>query len=86
MTRTAWMMAGLLLAGTAQAQDKTDRELEVRYKGVTEIDFSTLDVQGQLVRPQLEYINTLTGMTHKSLIKPRVEFDREMKHSVDEIK
>lgn len=84
--RIAILMTTFLLAGAAQAQDKTDRELQVRYKGVTEIDFATLDVQGTMVKPEIKYISNLTGAEFGSLIKPRIDFKPEMNHSIDEIK
>tara|TARA_Y100000310_G_C20210818_1_gene591245 strand:- start:240 stop:479 length:240 start_codon:yes stop_codon:yes gene_type:complete len=74
-----------LLAGIAYASD-TKEEPKVVYKERTEIDFESVEISGELVRPQGSLILDRKRAQFNSMIKLRTDFDDEMDKSVDEIK
>ena len=44
------------------------------------------DVDARASKPAIRLVNTRTGERFESLVRPRAEFDREIRASVDEIK
>ena len=76
----------LMLSGTAWAEDPKEEEPKVVYKERTEIDFESVDVVGELVRPQGALLLDRKRAQFNSMIKLRTDFDDEMDKSVDEIK
>ena len=70
------------------ADDEIDltRDRRVIYRGITEIDFEGLEVEGQLVRPQGSLILDRKKGSFNPLIRLRTEFDEEIKTSVEMIK
>jgi hypothetical protein len=74
-----------ILSGVAYANDKKE-EPKVVYKERTEIDFESVEVSGELVRPQGSLVLERKRAQFNSMIKLRTDFDDEMDKSVDEIK
>tara|TARA_Y100001938_G_C7882151_1_gene325525 strand:+ start:210 stop:449 length:240 start_codon:yes stop_codon:yes gene_type:complete len=74
-----------LLAGLAYAND-TKEEPKVVYKERTEIDFESVEVSGELVRPQGSLVLERKRAQFNSMIPLRTDFDDEMEKSVEEIK
>jgi len=74
-----------LLMGFAYAND-TKETPKVVYKERTEIDFESVEVSGELVRPQGSLVLERKRAQFNSMIKLRIDFDDEMDKSVDEIK
>ncbi len=74
-----------LLIGFAYAND-TKEAPKVVYKERTEIDFESVEVSGELVRPQGSLVLERKRAQFNSMIKLRIDFDDEMEKSVDEIK
>jgi len=67
---------------TAMAQGATP---EVKYKKKTVYDFDDDLVEGELQRPDGEYIDTRRKAKHSSLIKIRENFIPEMLKSAEDI-
>ena len=77
------MMLWLLIA-LAYAEDEQDRK--VIYKKETEIDFESLEIEGQLHKPHGAAILERTGAVFNPLIQLRIDFNTEMSQSVTNIK
>lgn len=80
------LAAGLLVAATGStvfAQDKGGDN--VQYKSKTVYDFDDDTVEGDLVRPDGEFVDTRKGAKHSSLIKIRENFIPEMIKSAEDI-
>ena len=74
-----------LLIGLAYANDAKETP-KVVYKERTEIDFESVEVSGELVRPQGSLILDRKRAQFNSMIKLRTDFDDLMDDSVDEVK
>ena len=57
----------------------------VQYKSKTVYDFDDDTVEGDLVRPDGEFVDTRKGAKHSSLIKIRENFIPEMIKSAEDI-
>jgi hypothetical protein len=85
------LFAGVALtvasAGAAFAQAKAAPAAggEVTYKSKTTYDFDDDVVEGDLVRPDGEFVDTRKGAKHSSLIKIRENFIPEMIKSAEDI-
>jgi hypothetical protein len=77
------MLAGT--AGVAFAQAKPAAGGDVQYKSKTVYDFDDDTVEGDLVRPDGEFVDTRKGAKHSSLIKIRENFIPEMIKSAEDI-
>ncbi len=75
-----------MLGGTvpAFAQDKGEGG-NVTYKQTTKYDFDDDVVEGDLVRPDGEFVDTRRKAKHSSLIKIREHFINEMLKSAEDI-
>ena len=56
------------------------------YKEKTEIDFESVEVSGELVRPQGSLVLERKRAQFNSMIKLRTDFDDLIDETVDEIK
>lgn len=84
--RTFVALAMILSAGTAAAQEgKAGPQPGVKYERTTVIDFEADTIQGDLTRPDGEYIDARRKTTHGNLIKVREEFRDEVLESVGEL-
>jgi len=75
-------------AGPALAQNKAAPPPaggETVYKSKTVYDFDDDIVEGDLVRPDGEFIDTRRGAKHSSLIKIRADFIPEMLKSAEDL-
>lgn len=83
------LLAGMTLltaSGVAFAQAKAgEGGGSVEYKSKTVYDFDDDLVEGDLVRPDGEFIDTRKGAKHSSLIKIRENFIPEMIKSAEDI-
>jgi len=70
--------------GVVYAQDK-GADGNVQYKSKTVYDFDDDTVEGDLVRPDGEFVDTRKGAKHSSLIKIRENFIPEMIKSAEDI-
>jgi hypothetical protein len=76
------MLAG---SGVAFAQAKPPAGGDVQYKSKTVYDFDDDTVEGDLVRPDGDFVDTRKGAKHSSLIKIRENFIPEMIKSAEDI-
>lgn len=84
MTRTLALLAAFsVLATPALAQDE---EAAVKYKARTEIDFESVDVTGELVKPEGSLLLSRKKANFNPLIRLREHWNEEMKQSIDEVK
>ena len=84
------LAAAVLLTATgtaALAQSKAAPAAggDVTYKSKTVYDFDDDTVEGDLVRPDGEFVDTRKGAKHSSLIKIRENFIPEMIKSAEDI-
>jgi hypothetical protein len=83
------LLAGVTLltaaAGVAFAQAPAAGADSTQYKSKTVYDFDDDVVEGDLVRPDGEFIDTRKGAKHSSLIKIRENFIPEMIKSAEDI-
>jgi len=84
MTRFLIAFCSLGLAMPAMAQDASSKQ--IKYKQRTEIDFEGVDVQGELVKPQGQLLLDRRKANFNPLIRLRIDFNQEMKTSVDQVK
>lgn len=69
-------------AAPAMAQD----EPQVIYQERTEIDFEEVDVSGELAKPQGQLLLERRRASFNPLITLRLEFNTEMRESIDDVK
>ena len=83
------LAAGILIAATGStvlAQKAAPAGGDnVQYKSKTVYDFDDDTVEGDLVRPDGEFVDTRKGAKHSSLIKIRENFIPEMIKSAEDI-
>ena len=85
MTKTLSLF--LLLSSTAMAQSQYDDDgNRIVYERETVIDFESMDVSGELVRPEGSMILDRRRASFNPLIRLRTDFNEEMAESVDEVK
>jgi hypothetical protein len=84
------LAVAVLVAGTgttvfAQGKPAAAAGGDVTYKSKTVYDFDDDTVEGDLVRPDGEFVDTRKGAKHSSLIKIRENFIPEMIKSAEDI-
>ena len=77
--------SAFVLGGTMAAVAQTGEAPKVTYKKKTVYDFEDDLVEGELQRPDGEYIDTRRKAKHSSLIKIRENFIPEMLKSAEDI-
>ncbi|HLT30528.1 MAG TPA: adventurous gliding motility protein CglF [Myxococcaceae bacterium] len=77
----------LLAAPVALAQSEEDANVEggVRYQKTTTYDFEADTIEGDLMRPDGEYIDARKRVNHSNLIRIREEFRDKVMQSVGEL-
>lgn len=85
--------ATLVAPMTVTAQSTREYAEEVDEDGntvfrplVQEVEFTGLEVEGELVKPQVKIVAERPGMSTTSLIRLREDFDDEMSESVAQVK
>lgn len=83
----ALALAFALAPGPVAAQQKPAPSPagDVQYKSKTVYDFDDDIVEGDLIRPEGELVDTRKGAKHSSLIKIRPHFVPEMLKSAEDI-
>ena len=83
----AGLVAAFVLAvgGAAFAAEETVEKDGVLYKKKTSYDFEDDVVEGELVRPEGEFIDSKRKSKHSSLIRIREHFIPEMLRTVNDI-
>jgi len=75
-----------MLINPAFADDDKKAGTKVTYKQRTEIDFESLSIEGELVKPQGSLVLVRKRGSFNPLIELRWNFDEEISKSVDNIK
>jgi hypothetical protein len=83
MKKALFLTMGLLLALPAFAQDKGGDK--VSYKKQTEYSFEDDTIEGDLTKPDGEYVEARKKVKHSNLIKIREEFKDKVMQSVGEL-
>ncbi len=84
---TGWLLAALLLlplAAGAQEKPAESRE-RVEYEKKTVINFDDDTIQGDLTRPDGEYVEARKKVSHSNLIKIREEWRDKVKQAAAEM-
>ncbi len=76
-----FLMLALALPLAALAQEKKPPEPRVEYEKKTVINFDDDTIQGDLTRPDGEYVEARKRVNHSNLIKIRDEWRDKVKHS-----
>ena len=85
MRKILWMSL-LLAAPAALAQDEgKGGDGNVRYQKTTSIDFEDDTIEGDLTKPDGEYVEARKKVKHSNLIKIREEFKDKVMQSVGEL-
>jgi hypothetical protein len=82
--RPVFLMGVSLAASLVQAQDKKAGE-NVTYKKQTEYSFEDDTIEGDLTKPDGEYVEARKKVKHSNLIKIREEFKDRVMQSVGEL-
>jgi len=83
--KTILFIFALLFPFSAQAQDEEESR-KVIYKQRTEIDFDSVDVNGELIRPAGALLIDRKRAKFNPLIRLRTDWREEMKKSIDKVK
>ena len=81
-----WWMGALLgvVATAANAQERVVRESDrVVVRKETRVDFADQTVEGNIVRPEGNYILDRNRNRFESLVRLRTSFERELRASTD---
>lgn len=90
--RKALMLCAVLAVAPAFAQDDAAKpagggggEGNVRYSKTTNIDFEDDTIEGDLTKPDGEYIDAREKVKHSNLIRIREDFEDKVMQSVGEL-
>ena len=92
MKRSLFLLPALLLSTVAFAQsdsdgtETTEDGRQIRYQDVTEIEFRGLDIDGELVKPQVGLLSEVKRGEFAPMIRLRSDFNVEMSESVSDVK
>ena len=82
--KTLLLLFAFTLSVPAFAQDKKGGD-NVTYKKQTEISFEDDTIEGDLTKPDGEYVEARKRVKHSNLIKIREEFKDKVMQSVGEL-
>lgn len=81
----AALSVAVLGVNEADAQKKKARKSKAADKRVKTYDFSGDEIDGDLVKPDGEFLDTRKFATHTSLIRIRKDFIREIVKSAEDL-
>ena len=89
MRGALWLTVGLMVPGMALAQDTTGSSsaeaAAAKSQKRTEFSFEEDTIEGDLSRPDGEYVEAVKRVPHSNLIKIREDFREKVMQSVDEL-
>ena len=85
MRRIVALLCGAMMLAVSGLAVAAEGDSGVIYKKKTSYDFEDDLVEGELVRPEGEFIDTRKKSKHSSLIRIREHFIPEMLRSVNDI-
>ena len=80
-----FILAALTITTVGFAQDKKGGDGNVTYKKTTEYSFEDDTIEGDLTKPDGEYVEARKKVKHSNLIKIREEFKDKVMQSVGEL-
>jgi hypothetical protein len=85
--RKAFLLAALLVPLAANAQEKKQQQPQprVEYEKKTVINFDDDTIQGDLTRPDGEYVEARKRVNHSNLIKIREDWKEKVKQSAADL-
>ncbi len=83
--RKQFLLAMLLVPFAAAAQEKKTPEARVEYEKKTVINFDDDTIQGDLTRPDGEYVEARKRVNHSNLIKIREDWREKVKQASAEM-
>lgn len=83
--RSLLLVVALVVPGMAQAADKAGGGPKVTYEKKTVINFEDDTIQGDLTKPDGEYVESRKKVKHSNLIKIREEFRQKVLQSSGEL-
>jgi hypothetical protein len=89
MRAATFALVGVVAAATGFAQERRDAKkaegANVQYKKTTEYSFEDDTIEGDLTKPDGEYVEARKNVKHSNLIKIREEFKDKVMQSVGEL-
>ncbi len=79
--RSLLIISGLLIASTGFSQD-AEADVKIEYQKKTVIDFSDVNIEGELKKPEGSYIQNRKRTKFRNLIELRGNFRPELRRSV----
>ena len=79
------LIAVFVIGAPALAQDKKGGDGNVRYNKTTTYDFEDDTIEGDLTKPDGEYVEARKRVKHSKLIRIREEFKDKVMQSVGEL-
>ena len=83
--RKRFLLAALLVPMAALAQEKKQPEPRVEYEKKTVINFDDDTIQGDLTRPDGEYVEARKRVNHSNLIKIREDWKDKVKQAAKDM-
>jgi len=84
--RRGWLLVALLLPlGAAGQEQKPQAKERIEYEKRTVINFDDDTIQGDLTRPDGEYVEARKKVNHSNLIKIREEWRDKVKQAAAEM-
>jgi len=83
--RKAFLLSALLVPLAVNAQEKKQPETRVEYEKKTVINFDDDTIQGDLTRPDGEYVEARKRVNHSNLIKIREDWREKVKQSAADL-
>lgn len=81
----AWIVMAALLFGVVAYAEEGGGEGNVRYNKTTTISFEDDTIEGDLTKPDGEYVEARKKVRHSNLIRIRETFKDQVMESVGEI-
>jgi hypothetical protein len=83
--RKVFLLTALVLPLGANAQEKKQPDPRVEYEKKTVINFDDDTIQGDLTRPDGEYVEARKRVNHSNLIKIREDWREKVKQSAADL-
>ncbi len=83
--RALWLVALVALPALGQERKGAGGDGNVTYKKQTEYSFEDDTIEGDLTKPDGEYVEARKKVKHSNLIKVREEFKDKVMQSVGEL-
>jgi hypothetical protein len=85
MGKVGWLAAAALILAAPSGALADDAKKTVKYERKTVINFEDDTIQGDLTRPDGEYLDARKKVEHSNLIRIRKNFRSEVLESVGEL-